>query len=96
VIIGLIIPGVNKFLEKIYMKLVEHFGMKVISHSNLNPYKEYLTIEDYDKKSLLFSLSRIVPNMRVSKKDVKTLINYLQNWVDTGDFEGKKEAESND
>jgi hypothetical protein len=32
----------------------------------------------------------------VTKADVQTLINYLQNWVDTGDFEGTKEAKSND
>jgi hypothetical protein len=32
----------------------------------------------------------------IPKEDVKTLINYLQNWVNTGDFEGTKEAESND
>jgi hypothetical protein len=30
------------------------------------------------------------------RTNVQELINYLQNWVDTGNFEGKKEAESND
>jgi hypothetical protein len=32
----------------------------------------------------------------LDKLEVRQLINYLQNWVDTGNFEGKKEAESND
>jgi hypothetical protein len=34
--------------------------------------------------------------MALNEENVRELINYLQNWVDTGDFEGKKEAESND
>jgi hypothetical protein len=32
----------------------------------------------------------------LAKKEVKQLINYLQNWVDTGNFEGEKETENND
>jgi hypothetical protein len=32
----------------------------------------------------------------LNDNSVRTIINYLQNWVDTGNFEGTKEAESND
>jgi hypothetical protein len=37
----------------------------------------------------------LVENIQ-NRQNVQKLINYLQNWVDTGDFEGTKEAESND
>jgi hypothetical protein len=76
------------------LKIVDYNGQRIIHFehsgdilgiSGANPNMIDLVIGEYDDTGIF-----------IPKADVQTLINYFQNWVDTGDFEGEKEAESNE
>lgn len=72
------------------MEVTNYLGRPTLIHKD---HDDILEIEPHDDPPCL---EFETDNILIFKEDVKSLINYLQNWVNTGDFEGTKEAESND